>query len=76
MKKKSSKYRIPLKDASIGDIMTVKQFRYSCSIHSLMDDDGFGYAVKRNKMDPNKTIYPSKRRSIPRDATHILWYNK
>jgi hypothetical protein len=80
MKKKISKYKVPLHDASIGhmiygDIMTVKQFRDSCERRTLMDCDGNGYPVKGSKYALIQ-ILPSTRRKIPKDATHILWFNK
>lgn len=49
------------------DVYTVAEF---------IDYDGFGYPVKDKLADPYIEIKPSKRKLIPKDATHIVWYNR
>lgn len=61
---------------NIGDLIEVKKFKEYCKYGDFIDDDGFGYAAKDGLVDENTTIYPSNRSEIPKDATHIVWYNK
>lgn len=59
-----------------GDKMTVAEFRSSCEDGSFIDYDGCGHPVKGDKMMASLTIYPSNLEAIPKDATHIMWFNR
>lgn len=59
-----------------GDLMTIQDFIENCEWGGLMDCDGYGYPVKNNLMNDQLNIYPSQRILIPKDATHIMWFNK
>lgn len=59
-----------------GDLMTVAEFVATCAWGGFIDSDGSGHLVKDGKMDPKYVVYPSQLRSIPKDATHIMWFNK
>lgn len=60
------------------DLMTKEEFLEEVKAGSLTIDDGHGYPVKNNKMNPDSKIIPSPIgvTPIPEDATHIAWYNK
>lgn len=62
-----------------GDLMTVDQFMVDCEMGCLINYDGYGYPVRElhgvKKYAPVQ-IWPSIRKIIPEDATHILWYNR
>lgn len=76
MTKYPKKYFLRIRDLHNGDLLTVKQFKNSCKTGMFVDSDGYGHPVKRKMLDPRVYINPSKVRSIPKDATHIMWYNK
>lgn len=59
-----------------GDLMTVKEFIEACKYNSFIDYDGIGCPVKDGKMS-DKLIYPSRyKEDLPKDATHIMWFNR
>ena len=59
------------------DVYTVAEFLSHCDGGSFVDYDGYGHPVKDGLRDGNIWIYPSSARSdIPKDATHIVWYNR
>lgn len=58
-----------------GDLMTIEDFEQSCKSGYLVDDDGTGHPVKNGKMSRDP-VYPSGLLLIPKDATHIIWFNK
>jgi hypothetical protein len=68
------KYNVDL--PPYGDLMSVDEFSASCDCGGFIDYDGYGYAVRDQKMDNRHQIYPSMVKMIPSDATHILWFNK
>lgn len=57
-------------------LMTVQQFKNDVTDGMLIDYDGHGHPVKDMMMKPNTYVYPSRIRKIPKDATHIMWYNR
>ena len=63
-----------------GEIMTIEEFKYAVKSGSFNDDDGHGEAICNNRMHSglldNTSIYPSSIDTIPKDATHIIWFNK
>ena len=64
---------------SYGDLMTVEEFKACVKEGGFIDYDGWGHAVKDNMMDPGDPDYPirpSKLFRIPKDATHIIWFNR
>jgi len=61
---------------NIGHVMEVEDFISCCKMKGFIDYDGFGYPIKNNMADEDITIFPSKRYLIPKDATHIIWYNR
>ena len=80
------RYRDPVKFSSTNnygcgpkdedDVYTVEEFKEQCASGGFADSDGFGHPVKNGKADPSCLIYPSAWDQIPKDATHIVWYNK
>lgn len=61
--------------SSFGDLMTLKEFKRVVRQGCFVDDDGFGHPVKDGKM-AKVCVHPSQVASIPKDATHIMWFNK
>ena len=59
-----------------GELMDVQTFITSVKLGSLVDTDGRGHPVKDNKMNGSVTIFPSQYRNIPKEATHIIWFNR
>ena len=68
-----TKYDKPVTD--YGDLMTVEDFKEEVRSGGFVDYDGFGHPVKNGLSAPDY-ILPSTSAEIPRDATHIVWYNK
>ena len=58
------------------DVYTVEEFREFCERKLFIDYDGFGEPVKDRKADPEIWIKPSRPEQIPKDATHIVWFNR
>jgi hypothetical protein len=79
-------YTEPVKFSSTGnygcnaededDIYTVDEFRELVSTGAFIDYDGHGRPVKDKLADRTMTIRPSTVDEIPKDATHIVWYNR
>lgn len=63
-------------DTKNGDLLTLKAFKQSVAHRTFVDSDGHGYPVKAKKLAPTHIVHPSEVRRIPKDATHILWFNK
>ncbi|GEM_PF-5891219 len=62
--------------AAEEDVYTIKEFRQLCLAGAFTDYDGFGNPVKDGKRDPDTWIKPSHVNRMPKDATHIVWYNR
>jgi hypothetical protein len=58
-----------------ADVMTVEDFRQSVRSGAFIDYDGFGHPV-RDGLEARISVRPSTVASIPKDATHIAWYNR
>ena len=59
------------------DVYTIKEFLAHCDDGSFIDYDGYGHPVKDKFYDEAIWISPSNaRKTIPKDATHIVWYNR
>jgi hypothetical protein len=58
-----------------GDVMTVPEFLDNVEAGGFIDYDGSGYPMKDGKVALHP-IYPSIVHLIPRDATHIIWFNR
>ena len=58
------------------DVYTVDEFKACVASSAFVDSDGFGHPVKDSLSDPSIDIRPSRLKYIPKDATHIVWYNK
>lgn len=58
------------------DVYTVEEFREHVAECSFIDYDGHGNPVKDGLADESIMIRPSKVELIPKDATHIVWYNR
>ena len=71
-------YTTPIKEYDYGDLIPVDEFREMVNFGALIDYDGFGHAVRNEYCDDSmeRNILPSKLWAIPRDATHILWFNR
>jgi len=61
---------------SYGDLLTVQDFLETCEGGGFIDYDGIGHPVKAMKMMESFDVKPSKRKEIPKDATHIMWFNR
>ena len=62
---------------SDNDVYTIMEFNENCECGGFIDYDGFGYPVKEGKADPTISVYPSTRHKvIPKDATHVMWFNR
>jgi len=59
-----------------GDLMTRKEYVDCCKVGGFVDDDGYGYAVKRGKMAPSIVLSPSKVDEMPKEITHVVWFNR
>lgn len=59
------------------DVYTIEGFLDNVRVRAFINYDGFGYPVKDGKCDPSICIKPSTaENTIPKDATHIVWYNR
>ena len=59
------------------DVYTVDEFLEHCDNDSFIDYDGYGFPVKDKFSDESIVVMPSNaRETIPKDATHIVWYNR
>jgi len=61
---------------SYGTLYAVSHFTTLVQNKVLKDYDGYGFPVKDNKMNPHCTILATQYKSIPAEATHIVWFNK
>jgi hypothetical protein len=62
--------------SSEDDVYTIKEFENRCETEAFIDYDGFGHPVKDKKSDNSILIKPSRLEEIPKDATHIVWFNR
>lgn len=58
------------------DVYTVEEFKAHCKSGSFVDYDGYGHPVKDGLEDNSIYIKPSNVATIPKDATHINWFNR
>lgn len=58
------------------DVYTIDEFREQVKDGGFVDYDGFGHPVKDKLADTSIDIRPSYLLNIPKDATHIVWYNQ
>lgn len=59
------------------DIYTLEDFKANVDCGGFIDYDGCGHPVKNGKYDVDWNIYPSTfPESMPKDATHVIWYNR
>lgn len=58
------------------DVYTVAEFESACKSGSFIDYDGFGYPMKDGKADSEICVKPSRLEEIPKDATHVVWFNR
>lgn len=58
------------------DVYTVEEFRLLCEQRLFTDYDGFGYPVVKKLSNPDVFIKPSRLAAIPKEATHIVWFNR
>lgn len=59
-----------------GDLTDVQTFITACKAKHFIDYDGHAHPVKDGKMNPHVTIFPSQWKNIPKEATHIVWFNR
>jgi len=59
-----------------GDVMTVEEFTTAVEAGGFVDYDGFGNPAKDGRMDGKLFIIPSRIDEVPKDCTHIVWYNR
>jgi hypothetical protein len=65
----------------LGDLFTLEDFIKNCECGGFIDYDGSGSYSKEidgKLMESNISIYPSdiKFKSIRKDFTHVIWYNR
>jgi len=60
----------------LATIIKIDKFIKSCEGGYFIDYDGFGYPMKDGLTDETIVIKPSELEKIPKDATHIIWYNR
>ena len=58
------------------DVYTITEFRELVETGMFIDYDGDGHPVKNKMCDPDIIVKPSRVEDIPKDATHIVWYNR
>lgn len=58
-----------------GDLFTVEDFCKFVKSGSIINYDGTGYPVRDGK-ECREEINCCRLEDIPKDATHIAWYNK
>jgi hypothetical protein len=71
-------YREPIDDhyfEEYGSEYTVAQFRQHVAAEQWTDASGYGHPMKERVMDRNYFVKPSRVDEIPKDATHIMWYD-
>jgi len=73
--KRRSRGRYTEEVGGIGNLMTVETWRCGVRSGCLTDDDGFGYPVKDGKAS-SQPISPSDMSDLPKDATHVQWFNR
>ncbi|CAK0780313.1 hypothetical protein CCP3SC15_730004 [Gammaproteobacteria bacterium] len=60
-----------------GDICTVEHYVQACLAGFITSEDGHGsYVDAEGYFIENRIALPSEWRSIPKEATHVVWYNK
>jgi len=68
-----------------GDVMSIEDYLADVADGCLIDYDGHGYPMRDGKVAKGRNmglygefvIRPSKGKdAIPKDATHIIWYNR
>ena len=69
----STEYKEPV--GPYGDRYSVAGFRSMCNQRVLTDYDGFGHPAKGGLM-AETTVKPSNLKTIPDDATEIIWFNR
>jgi hypothetical protein len=63
-------------DMSDDSVMEISEFMTCVRDKLFIDYDGYGHPVKEGKEDSTIIVYPSGTIAIPKDATHINWYNR
>ncbi len=64
------------------NIFTVKEFDELCKNGTFINYDGFCFPMKNNLIDKSRDhkhgpwYYPFERHLLPKDCTHIIWYNR
>ena len=69
-----NKYTEKLPD--YGDLMTVKDFLEACDCGGFIDYDGTGHPVKDGMMSRDVVKPSTRKKDIPADATHVMWFNR
>ena len=59
-----------------GVLITVTEYLKYVATECLVDYDGAGHPVKNKKMADIEIRPSHKGKDIPKDATHIMWFNK
>lgn len=62
-------------DKKTGDLFTRDAWLAMVKRGFLIDYDGYGHPVKNGKR-AKTPISPSEADQLPKDATHVLWYNR
>lgn len=71
----ASNYEYNRKIPDYADVMTVEEYLENVKNGGFIDYDGYGYAVKGDKMSDKIKVWPSDE-TVPHGATHIAWFNR
>ena len=69
-------YTYALDQQNFVILMTVDEFHKQVADRGLSDVDGYGHPVCCRFFAPDVVIRPSTRKQIPKNATHILWFQR
>ena len=75
-KKRYRSIEVSLK--TIGDLMTMEEFRHLCEEGCLVDSDGHAHPIKYGREIVGLFLKPSQvlNDEYDKKCTHIAWYNK
>ena len=56
-------------------LMPIEEWKKYVQLGYFIDYDGYGSLVNKNKVCKT-SFYPSDIDELPKEATHIIWYNR
>ena len=63
-------------DNDCGDLIERQDFIENVEAGCFIDYDGYGHPVKDELVDESFYVYPSEIEKLPKDCTHVLWFNR